>query len=92
MADDRRVSLNAMPRAPAAMHALSLAPHRRAKEGGTLVENFCDLPRLIRGIQRLERHPDRFGTVENSCERTVCAWREYCSDICHGTGLKYLLM
>jgi len=60
------------------MHSLSLAPQRRAKEGGALVENFCDLTRLIRSIQRLEGNPDCFGTVDNSCERTGCAWREYC--------------
>ena len=47
-------------------------------EGGALGENFCDLTRLIRSIQRLEGNPDCFGTVENSCERTGCAWREYC--------------
>jgi hypothetical protein len=78
MADSLRVSLNAMPRAPAATHPLSLTPQRRAKEGGALVENFCDLARLIRSIQRLEGNPDCFGTVETSCERTGCAWREYC--------------
>jgi hypothetical protein len=33
---------------------------------------------LIRSIQRLEGNPDCFGTVDNSCERTGCAWREYC--------------
>jgi len=43
-----------------------------------LVENFCDLVRLIRSLQRLEGNPDCFGTVENSCERTECAWREHC--------------
>jgi len=47
-------------------------------EGGALGEDFCDLTRLIRSIQRLEGNPDCFGTVENSCERTGCAWREYC--------------
>jgi len=78
MADSLRVSLNAMPRASAAMHLLSLAPQRRARESGALVENFCDLTRLIRSIQRMEGNPDCFGTVENSCERTGCAWREYC--------------
>jgi len=60
------------------MYSLSLATQRRAKEGGALVENFCDLSRLIRSLQRLEGNPDCFGTVENACERTGCAWREYC--------------
>jgi hypothetical protein len=60
------------------MHPLSLAPQRRAKEGDALVENFCDLTRLIRSIQRLDGNPDCFGSVENSCERTGCAWRKYC--------------
>jgi hypothetical protein len=43
-----------------------------------LAENFCDLTRLIRSIQRLEGNPDCFGTMQNSCERTGCAWRQYC--------------
>lgn len=43
-----------------------------------MAEDFCDLTRLIRSIQRLEGNPACFGTVENSCERTGCAWREYC--------------
>jgi hypothetical protein len=33
---------------------------------------------LIRSIQRLEGNPDCFGTAGDSCEQTLCAWREYC--------------
>jgi len=47
--------------------------HAIIMEGGALGENFCDLTRLIRSIQRLEGNPDCFGIVENSCERTGCA-------------------
>jgi len=43
-----------------------------------VAEDFCDLARLIRSIQRLEGNPDCFGTAGDSCEQTVCAWREYC--------------
>jgi|OpeIllAssembly_1097287.scaffolds.fasta_scaffold11807_3 hypothetical protein len=43
-----------------------------------MVEDFCDLARLIRSLQRLEGHPDCFGTAEQLCERSECAWREYC--------------
>lgn len=43
-----------------------------------MVEDFCDLIRLIRSLQRLEGHPDCFGTAEQFCGRTECAWREYC--------------
>jgi len=45
---------------------------------GSMVEDFCDLVRLIRSLQRLEGHPDCFGTAEQFCGRTECAWREYC--------------
>lgn len=54
------------------------ASHAIFMEGVALGENFCDLTRLIRSIQRLEGNPDCFGTAENTCERTGCAWREYC--------------
>ena len=43
-----------------------------------MVEDLCDLVRLIRSLQRLEGHPDCFGTAEQFCERSECAWREYC--------------
>jgi hypothetical protein len=41
-------------------------------------EDFCDLVQLIRSLQRLEGHPDCFGTADHFCGRTECAWREYC--------------
>ncbi len=41
-------------------------------------EDFCDLVRLIRSLQRLEGNPECFGTAENSCEHSLCAWRDYC--------------
>jgi len=43
-----------------------------------MTEDFSDLVRLIRSLQRLEGHPDCFGTAEDSCGQTECAWREYC--------------
>ena len=43
-----------------------------------VVEDFCDLARLIRSLQRLEGQPECFGTGQPSCEGTCCAWREYC--------------
>jgi hypothetical protein len=51
-----------------------------------LVENFCDLTRLIRSIQRLEGNPDCFGTMQDLCERTGCAWREYCLTVLDDTA------
>jgi hypothetical protein len=41
-------------------------------------EDFCDLVQLIRSLQRLEGHPDCFGTADHFCGRAECAWREYC--------------
>lgn len=41
-------------------------------------EDFSDLVLLIRSLQRLEGHPDCFGTAEHFCGRTECVWREYC--------------
>ncbi len=41
-------------------------------------EDFCDLVGLIRSLQRLEGHPDCFGTAGEFCGKTECAWREYC--------------
>jgi hypothetical protein len=43
-----------------------------------MTEDLCDLARLIRSLQRLEGHPDCFGTGEQDCEQAECAWREYC--------------
>jgi hypothetical protein len=40
--------------------------------------DFCDLTNLIRSLQRLEGNPDCFGTAESTCERSDCAWRQYC--------------
>jgi hypothetical protein len=41
-------------------------------------EDFCDLARLIRSIQRLEGNLDCFGAAGDFCEQTLCAWRGYC--------------
>jgi hypothetical protein len=43
-----------------------------------MVEDFCDLARLIRSLQRLEGHPDCFGSAGQFCGRRECAWRDYC--------------
>jgi hypothetical protein len=43
-----------------------------------MTEDLSDLVRLIRSLQRLEGHPDCFGTAGHSCGQTECAWREYC--------------
>lgn len=50
-------------------------------------EDYCDLIRLIRSLQRLEGNPECFGTAGNSCEHTLCAWREYCLQPESGTVL-----
>ena len=41
-------------------------------------DNYCDLPRLIRSLQRLEGNPDCFGSDPEGCEQPECAWRTYC--------------
>jgi hypothetical protein len=43
-----------------------------------MTEDFCDLIRLIRSLQRLEGNPDCFGTAGRFCGRAECTWREYC--------------
>lgn len=43
-----------------------------------MAEDFCDLTRLIRSIQRLEGNPDCFGAAGDCCEQLACAWRKYC--------------
>ena len=45
---------------------------------GAMVEDFCDLARLIRSLQRLEGKPECFGTGQPSCESIGCTWSEYC--------------
>ena len=40
--------------------------------------NFLDMTALIRSIQRSEGNPDCFGKAEGDCDKTDCAWREYC--------------
>lgn len=37
-----------------------------------------DMVMLIRSIQRAEGNPDCFRSAEGDCDRTDCAWREYC--------------
>lgn len=46
--------------------------------GSSMDEDFCDLVRLIRSLQRLEGNPECFGREEISCKYTLCAWRDYC--------------
>jgi hypothetical protein len=43
-----------------------------------VVDNFCDVARLIRSLQRLEGNPECFGTGQPACEGIGCAWRDYC--------------
>lgn len=44
-----------------------------------VVEDFCDLAKLIRSLQRLEGKLECFfGTGQPTCEGFCCAWREYC--------------
>ena len=50
----------------------------RSVRGVAVVEDFCDLARLIRSLQRLEGKPECFGTGQPTCEGPCCAWREYC--------------
>jgi hypothetical protein len=51
------------------------SPPLRTSEMGN---DFFDLARLIRSLQRLEGNPECFGTAGNSCEQPLCAWRDYC--------------
>jgi len=41
-----------------------------------VVEDFCDLAKLIRSLQRLEGKPECFGTGQPTCEGIGCAWSE----------------
>lgn len=43
-----------------------------------MAEDFCDLTRLIRSLQRLEGRPECFATDRPFCEGIACLWREYC--------------
>ncbi len=45
---------------------------------GKMAEDFCDLTRLIRSLQRLEEKPECFATDHPTCEGIACLWREYC--------------
>jgi hypothetical protein len=40
--------------------------------------DFSDLTRLIRSIQRIKGDPDCFGTMNRICLRADCQWYEYC--------------
>jgi len=40
--------------------------------------NFPELTRLIRSIQKIEGNPDCFETIDEDCDHLDCAWREYC--------------
>jgi hypothetical protein len=37
-----------------------------------------DMGKLIRSVQRLEGNPDCFGKSLGNCDRSDCAWWEYC--------------
>jgi len=41
-------------------------------------DNWPDITRLIRSVQRIEGNPDCFGKADGNCDRLDCAWREYC--------------
>ena len=41
-------------------------------------KDYLDITGLIRSIQRAEGNPDCFGKARGYCDRTDCAWREYC--------------
>jgi hypothetical protein len=43
-----------------------------------MAEDYCDLVRLIRSLQRLEGNPECFGRGQPSCGGSGCAWRDYC--------------
>lgn len=45
---------------------------------GKMAEDFCDLTRLIRSLQRLEEKPECFAADHPTCEGIACLWREYC--------------
>ena len=41
-------------------------------------EEFRDIPRLVRSIQRIEGEPDCFGTPKKTCDPSSCRWYGLC--------------
>jgi len=41
-------------------------------------KSLVDMVHLVRSIQRAEGNPDCYGKARGYCDRTDCAWREYC--------------
>ena len=55
-----------------------IAKPQQATKALDLKNNFLDITKLIRSIQRAEGDPDCFGTAEGYCDQVNCAWRRYC--------------
>lgn len=41
-------------------------------------ENFIDIPKLVRSIQRAEGNPDCFQQGQEPCDQLECIWRTLC--------------
>jgi len=41
-------------------------------------EDFLDIVKLVRSIQRAEGNPDCFSRAQGYCDQLGCAWRQYC--------------
>ncbi|MBW2166426.1 MAG: hypothetical protein JRG74_10155 [Deltaproteobacteria bacterium] len=42
--------------------------------------NYLDINKLVRSIQRAENNVDCFRKGHNDCDQFDCAWRQYCLD------------
>jgi hypothetical protein len=63
---NKNPSLNEIARA-------SDVPNKQPRE-----KNLVDITNLIRSVQRSEGNPDCFQRAKDYCDRTDCAWRQYC--------------
>lgn len=43
-------------------------------------DNYLDINKLVRSIQRAENNVDCFRKGNKDCKQVDCAWREYCLD------------
>jgi hypothetical protein len=55
-----------------------------------VVEDICDLTRLVRSLQRLDGARDCFRSDQTACDGLGCVWRDYCiappEPMSHRTG------
>lgn len=56
-----------------------------------MTDNYCDLIKLIRSIQRQEGHPDCFGKPDGDCSEWDCQWHAYCRKASATPGTSFQL-